>query len=178
MYKPRSIYTKLALEAILDQFGNPKYKEKAKSDDESGLLEQKRGCFVSLHKSDGSLRGCIGTIEPTEKNLGAEISRNAISAAFCDNRFEPLTPEEINDLEISVDILTKPEEITSFDDLDPLIYGVIVCDDFGHKAVLLPSIPSVETVERQIDIVKQKAGLAHASNSKLTFYRFTSNRYH
>jgi AMMECR1 domain-containing protein len=117
-------------------------------------------------------------VEPYESSLAEEIERNAVSAAFCDHRFEPITYEDLEDIEISVDVLTKPEKISSFDDLDPLIFGVIVCDDCGNKAVLLPSIPSVDTVERQIEIVKRKAGLAHKCDSKLSFYRFTSNRYH
>lgn len=178
MYEPKSIYTKLALEAILEQFGENGGEQTGDCFCDDEVRQKRRGCFVSLHRGDGTLRGCIGTIEPTESCLYDEITWNAVSAAFWDNRFEPLMPEELDDLEISVDVLTEPEKIDSFDDLDPVIFGVIVCDNCGHRAVLLPSIPSIDTVDRQIDIVKRKAGLAHTCNSKLTFYRFTSNRYH
>jgi uncharacterized protein len=177
MYKPESEYTKLALNAILDQF-SVEGPQGIVSENIEEKLQQRRGCFVSLHKRDGSLRGCIGTIEPTERNLKEEITRNAVSAAFCDSRFEPLSPDELDDLEISVDVLTEPEEIHSFDDLDPVIFGVIVSDSRGRRAVLLPSIPSIDSVLKQVEIVKRKAGLGQANNSKLTFYRFTSNRYH
>lgn len=178
MYLPKSVYTQVALQAILRELKGEKFPEDFSDNFQTELLSTKRGCFVSLHKIDGSLRGCIGTIEPTEPDLQQEIIRNAISASFYDSRFEPVEPEEMDNIEISVDILTEPEEISSFDDLDPLIYGVIVCDSSGRRAVLLPSIPSIDSVERQIEIVKRKAGLGHLNNDKLRFYRFTSNRYH
>ncbi len=178
MYKPQTIYTEIALAAILDYIGQNKSITKPVGAIPPDLLQSRRGCFVSLHKTDGSLRGCIGTIEPFEKNLVEEISRNAVSAAFHDNRFDPLTWDELDTVELSVDVLTVPEEISNFDDLDPQIYGVIVADNTYHRAVLLPAIPTIDTVEKQIEIAKRKAGLAKTSNDKLTFYRFTSNRYH
>jgi AmmeMemoRadiSam system protein A len=178
MYQPQSVYTKVAWAAILRELTGEKSNNDFPKDFPNETLSDKRGCFVSLHKTDGSLRGCIGTIEPTESDLKQEIIRNAISACFHDTRFDPVVPGEIDDIEISVDVLTEPEEIFSFDDLDPLIYGVIVCDKSGRRAVLLPSIPSIDTVERQIEIVKRKAGLGHINDNKLKFYRFTSNRYH
>jgi AmmeMemoRadiSam system protein A len=178
MYKPQTIYTEIALAAILDNIGQKKSVTKPIGAIPPELMQSRCGCFVSLHKSDGTLRGCIGTIEPFEKNLVEEISRNAVSAAFHDNRFDPLAEEELDNVELSVDVLTVPEEISSFDDLDPQIFGVIVTDNTYHRAVLLPSIPTIDTVEKQIEIVKRKAGLAKTDNNKLTFYRFTSNRYH
>jgi uncharacterized protein len=178
MYKPQTIYTEIALAAIIENLGLEKlYKLKA-GPVPSELLNSRRGCFVSLHKTDGSLRGCIGTIEPFEENLVEEISRNAISAAFHDNRFNPLTEDELDEVQLSVDVLTVPEQIYDLNDLDPQIYGVIVTDNSYHRAVLLPSIPTIDTLEKQIEIVKRKAGLAKVSNEKLSFYRFTSNRYH
>jgi hypothetical protein len=177
LYQPQTIYTKVALEAILHLF-NEKNTESDIHELPEELSEMRRGCFVSLHKTDGSLRGCIGTIEPIEENLYQEITRNAISAALRDTRFSPLTVEEMEDVEISVDVLTVPEEIFDLDDLDPHIYGLIVKGNSNKRAVLLPSIPDIDTVDKQIDIVKRKAGLDHVKNKKLRFYRFTSNRYH
>ncbi|MEZ5082000.1 MAG: AmmeMemoRadiSam system protein A [Bacteroidales bacterium] len=142
------------------------------------LTGERRGCFVSLHLKDGSLRGCIGTIEPVEKNLLNEIKRNALSAAFRDSRFEPLREDEFGDLEISVDVLSVPEQIESPNDLDPAIYGVIVSDGSYHRAVLLPFIEGIDTVEKQLNVVKRKAGLERKSWDELTIFRFTTKRYH
>ncbi len=177
MYQPKSIYTKVAFETIYNLLKENPHAESEK-DLPQELTKARNGCFVSLHKTDGSLRGCIGTIEPLEENLFHEITRNAISAAKRDTRFNPLTLEEIEDIEISVDVLTVPEEIFDLDDLDPQIFGVIVTDGAFKRAVLLPSIPTIDTVGKQIDIVKRKAGLEKVKNEKLKFFRFTSNRYH
>ena len=43
-------------------------------------MEKRAGTFVSIHKY-GMLRGCIGTIEPTQANVAQEVIQNAISAA-------------------------------------------------------------------------------------------------
>ena len=177
MYEPKTIYTKVALETIIN-FLKGTTLELPKYEIPETFVETRCGCFVSLHKTDGSLRGCIGTIEPVEENLFKEITRNAIAAAMRDSRFSPLTMEEMDDVEISVDVLTVPEEIFDLDDLDPQIYGVIVSDGASKRAVLLPSIPGIDTVEKQLDIVKRKAGLDHVKNKKLKLWRFTSNRYH
>lgn len=75
------------------------------------MLTNKAGVFVSIHKKDGSLRGCIGTSMPTKKNIAREIIANAIAAATQDPRFPPVTEKELPDLEISVDILSKPKAI-------------------------------------------------------------------
>ena len=178
MYKPKTIYTKVALQAILDYLGIGNSENVDTEETAEELLSIRRGCFVSLHKTDGSLRGCIGTIEPQEENLYQEIFRNAVSAASRDSRFNPLSEDELEDIEISVDVLTEPEQIFDLDKLDPEIFGVIVKDNSYHRAVLLPSIPTIDTIEKQIEIVKQKAGLSKTKNSDLKFYRFTSNRYH
>ena len=101
-------------------------------------MEQQAGVFVSLHKS-GALRGCIGTIEPAQPNVAQEIIHNAISAATRDPRFPPVRPDELNDLEISTDVLGEPEMITSLDELDPKRYGVIVEKGY-RRGLLLPNL--------------------------------------
>lgn len=78
-------------------------------------------------------------------------------------------------MEISVDILHKPEPITSESQLDPDIYGVII--ESGYKrGVLLPNIPSVATIEEQLRIVRRKAGIF--PEEKIKLYRFMVDRYY
>jgi uncharacterized protein len=178
MYQPQTIYTEIALAAICENFKGFGGAKTPVGPIPQELLASRRGCFVSLHAKDHSLRGCIGTIEPLERNLVVEISRNAVSAAFHDSRFQPVTKDEMEGIEISVDVLTVPEKITDLNDLDPQIFGLIVTDETSHRGILLPSIPTIDTLDKQIEIVKRKAGLINVSNDKLTFYRFTSNRYH
>lgn len=178
MYKPESPYTKIAYYTLYHQLLEDPDKPFLFPTVPKNLYQARIGCFVSLHKMDDRLRGCIGTIEPQEKNLVEEIRNNALSAAFRDHRFPPLTAEEFYEVKISVDVLTTPEAIASPDELDPEIYGVIVSDGASQRGILLPGIPGIESTTKQIRIVKQKAGLMEVDDHKLYYYRFTSNRYH
>ncbi len=68
---------------------------------------ERAGLFVSLHRGDGSLRGCLGTLGPTRPTLAAEIIGNAVNAASRDPRFWPVRPDELPGLHISVDVLKR-----------------------------------------------------------------------
>ncbi|MCX6003473.1 MAG: AmmeMemoRadiSam system protein B [Chloroflexi bacterium] len=136
-------------------------------------MQGKAGVFVSLHKG-GELRGCIGTIEPAEDNITLEIISNAISAATRDPRFFPVTADELPQLDYSVDVLTEPEPVASEKDLDPKKYGAIV-EAGWRRGLLLPDLEGVDTVERQIEICRMKAGIEPKELVKL--YRFEVKRY-
>lgn len=132
------------------------------------MLISKAGVFVSI-KKHGELRGCIGTFLPTRKNVAEEIQRNAIAAGCEDPRFYPVGADELDDLEYSVDVLTKPEPIDSVDMLDPKKYGVIVRKG-SRSGLLLPDLEGVDTVEEQLRIVLAKAGIR--PNEKYQMERF------
>lgn len=121
------------------------------------LTEHAAGAFVSLH-IDGGLRGCIGTIAPTENNLALEIVNNAVSAGTRDPRFPPVRADELDELEYSVDVLGDPETVDSPDQLNPGVYGVIVSSG-GRRGLLLPDLDGVDTVEQQLDIARKKGGI-------------------
>ena len=90
--------------------------------------------------------------------LAQEIVQNAQSAALRDPRFPAIQPYELEDLEIKVDVLKEPEPIESSDQLDVRKYGVIVSKN-GRRGLLLPDLEGVDTVQKQISIAKQKAGI-------------------
>ncbi len=138
-------------------------------------FQKKAGAFVSLHKK-GRLRGCIGTYLPTQENLTREVIENAISAATRDPRFPPVEKKELKDLEISVDVLSSPQAISSKKELDPKKYGVIVSKGW-QRGLLLPDLAGIDTVEQQLEIAAQKAGLAGIPIEKLEIHRFTVTRY-
>ena len=138
------------------------------------LTSRRAGAFVSLHK-DGNLRGCIGTIIATQKNLAEEILQNAISACSRDPRFDPVEIDELDDIEYSVDVLGEPERIFSVKDLDVKRYGVIV-ENGGRRGLLLPDLEGVDTVEEQIAIAKRKAGIR--PEEKVSLWRFEVIRHH
>ena len=129
------------------------------------LTKRRAGAFVSLHEH-GRLRGCIGTILPTASSLAKEIIGNAVSAAVNDPRFDPVKPEELKWLEISVDVLGEPESCTE-DMLDVKRYGVIV-ESKGRRGLLLPDLDGVDTVGQQIEIARRKAGIRKNEEVKLS----------
>ena len=136
-------------------------------------MRKKAAVFVSIHKL-GELRGCIGTLAPQQKNIAEEIIACAISSATRDPRFPPVAPNELKDLDYSVDVLTEPEPIESKDQLDPKKYGVIV--EAGlRQGLLLPDLEGVDSVDYQIEVCRQKAGIAPDEPIKL--YRFEVKRY-
>lgn len=121
------------------------------------LYNTRAGAFVSL-KEDGRLRGCIGTIQAVRGSLAEEIMRNAVSACSEDPRFSPVEAWEVERLIISVDVLGEKEKVSSPEELDAARYGVIVTRG-ARRGLLLPNLEGVDTVEQQIAVAKQKAGI-------------------
>ncbi|MBM2821241.1 MAG: hypothetical protein HW405_1001 [Candidatus Berkelbacteria bacterium] len=139
------------------------------------LRKKQAGCFVSIHLKDTKeLRGCIGTILPTCKNLAGEIINNAISACH-DPRFEPINNNELDNLDISVDILSEPEPIEGLRSLNTKKYGVIVKSKDGRTGLLLPDLEGVDDQNYQVAIARQKAGIN--PNEPIYLFRFTVDRY-
>lgn len=138
-------------------------------------LDVPRACFVSM-KKNGQLRGCIGTLAPTQACLSDEIVANAQSASTRDPRFHPVTPDELDSLVLDVDVLGEPEPVGSLDDLDPRRYGVIVSTHDGRRGVLLPDLAGVDTVEEQVSIAAQKGGI-DVSLEPVLLQRFTVERH-
>lgn len=130
--------------------------------------------FVSLHTTDDKLRGCRGIIAPTDPNLAEAIIHCAIASATDDPRFPPMEATELEGLKIKVDVLSPLEEVADSTQLDEKLYGVLI--QAGHRrALLLPDIPLVDSVPRQLELVRRKAGLS--STEPATLYRFTVTRY-
>ncbi|MGI6090577.1 MAG: AmmeMemoRadiSam system protein A [Saccharofermentanales bacterium] len=117
----------------------------------------KAGAFVTIHKH-GRLRGCIGTIQPSYGTLAEEIIGNAVAAGTRDPRFRPISSEELPALEYSVDVLRPPEPITDPSELDIKRYGVIVSRGL-RRGLLLPNLDGISSIEQQVDIARQKAGI-------------------
>jgi len=158
-------YARACVEAIVEGRSLPSAPDHA-------FFGHAAGCFVSI-KEAGELRGCIGTLVPGESNLGDEIARNARSAALSDPRFPPVVPDELPSLTYSVDVLSDSEPC-ALDELDPTRFGVIV-ESGWRRGVLLPDLPGVDTVARQVAIALQKAAIS--PNEPFALKRFTVTRY-
>ncbi len=123
------------------------------------------GVFVSIKKA-GQLRGCIGTIAPTRKNIADEIIHNAISSGTQDPRFSPVEEDELDTLVYSVDVLGEPEVISSLDELDVKTYGVIVTKG-RRSGLLLPDLEGIDTPQKQVEIALWKAGISPSDDYKM-----------
>ena len=129
----------------------------------SAPLREQAASFVTL-KSDGALRGCIGTLQAV-RPLVNDVNENAYAAAFRDPRFPPLSDRELNGLQISISILSAPELITfssEGDLVDQLRVGVdgLVLEEGQRRGTFLPAVwealPDPSAFLRQLKI---KAGL-------------------
>ena len=126
-------------------------------------LQAKKATFVTLHRNK-ELRGCIGILEPV-RPLAADIAYNAWAAAFSDSRFMPVNTDELDELDIHISILGKPEKMDfmSEDDLveqiRPGIDGLILEKGF-NKGTFLPSVwDSLTDSHEFLNHLKLKAGL-------------------
>ena len=119
-------------------------------------LESQHGVFVSI-KKHGVLRGCIGTIAPTQNNTLDEIVKNAISACSRDYRFDPISHDELKVLTISVDVLSQLSHVADINTLSPKTHGVVVMSN-DKMGVLLPNLEGINTVEEQLKIASNKGG--------------------
>ncbi len=126
-------------------------------------LSEPGAAFVTL-KKHGQLRGCIGYMEPVDP-LWKMIRDRAIDAAVHDTRFNPVTADELKDIEIEISVLTPRQKVK-----DPLSEIKIGRDGVWiqiglHRGVFLPQVPTEQgwtTVEQYLDHLCYKAHLPQA----------------
>ncbi len=103
----------------------------------SDHLAEPRGAFTTLHLR-GELRGCVGYVIALHP-LYRTIAETALSAAFHDTRFLPVTKEEAPELEIEISVLSRLQPI-EVDDIEIGRHGLVVT--FGsRRGLLLPQVP-------------------------------------
>jgi AmmeMemoRadiSam system protein A len=167
-----SVYTEIARKALENHVRGKRLS--SIPPDLSPDLQKPGAAFVSIKKR-GELRGCIGTISPTKRTLAGEIAANAVSAGLKDPRFPPVSEDELPELTYSVDVLSEPEKVEDINELDPQRFGVIVRRG-GRRGLLLPDLEGITTVEEQLSIAKQKAGIF--PDELVEIYRFEVKRYY
>lgn len=95
--------------------------------DEKNLLKgtlRPSGAFVTL-KKHGELRGCIGNFS-AEKPLYQTVQEMAMEAAFHDYRFNPLTKDELDKIELEISVLTPMRKIKSVDEIVLGKHGIYI----------------------------------------------------
>lgn len=116
----QKILLKLAREAIEEYLKTGKIKKFEVSE----KLKEKRAVFVTLFKNQG-LRGCIGHLEAHQPLVEA-VTEMAISAAVDDNRFLPITLDELPKIKIEISVLSPMEKISDPSQIRIGEHGVII----------------------------------------------------
>jgi AmmeMemoRadiSam system protein B/AmmeMemoRadiSam system protein A len=122
-------------------------------------LKKPYGAFVTL-KIDGKLRGCIGRFLSSEP-LYKVVQASAISSAFDDHRFYPLTKEEYEKTELEITVLGPMKKINNINEIVLGKHGIYIKKDF-RAGTMLPQV-AIEngwTVEQFLGYTsRDKAGL-------------------
>jgi len=147
---------RVARDSVAEHFG---LEPSSPPPEPNDYLRRRAGVFVTIRRKDGSLRGCRGTIEPQHSNVIEETRRLALSSALEDTRFEPVRIHELDDLRYEVSVLHPPEPAASLADFDPSRYGIIVRDGFGRRALMLPGVEGLDTVQKQYLATCRKGGI-------------------
>ena len=149
-------------------------KNRIRVSDTSGTLSERCGLFVTLHKN-GQLRGCIGRVESNIPLYKAVEEVAALSAHY-DNRFPPVSPEELNHLEIEISVLSPPQKITDISQIKLGIHGIIIRKD-NRSGVFLPQVATDTgwSLEEFLGYcARDKAGIGRDGWKSADIYIFTS----
>ena len=136
--------------------------------------------FVSLHRADGRLQGCIGSLEP-HRALADDVAKNARAAALHDPRGRPLDLADVDFLEVEVTVLGPLERVEAYTEADacaalrPGVDGVVFAWR-GRRATFIPQMWShFGDAPTLLAELKQKAGLpAQFWADDLVLWRYTA----
>lgn len=164
---------RLARSAIEDALGLASIEVRQES-----WMEEPGSAFVTL-RIEGNLRGCIGSVEG-RRSLWEEVRRNAVAAALRDDRFRPLRPSEVGEVEIEVSLcspLTEIEfetEAEALAQLRPRVDGIVL-EAGAARGAFLPQVwDKVPDRARFMTELKRKAGLPPRFwSADLRLYRYT-----
>jgi AmmeMemoRadiSam system protein B/AmmeMemoRadiSam system protein A len=116
------------------------YSDKKSKPDEGTIpvkLKSPYGAFVTL-KINGALRGCIGRFISAEP-LYEVVRLSALSSAFEDPRFNPLTREEYGKTTIEITVLGPLKKIRSIDEIVLGRHGIYIKKD-SRSGTMLPQV--------------------------------------
>ena len=103
-----------------------------------GILKTACGAFVTLHDSSGNLRGCIGNII-SERSLWETVQNMALESALRDPRFPPVSPPELDGINIEISVLSPLKKIKNLQEIEVGKHGLFIKKDF-YQGLLLPQV--------------------------------------
>lgn len=142
------------------------------------VLKRNAGVFVTLHEN-GDLRGCIGYIEPIMP-LYEAVRDAAVKAALEDPRFEPVRPDELDQISLEVSVLSPVELCTDLRLIEVGVHGLIM-ESGRRRGLLLPQVATEYGWDREqfLDHTALKAGLSRQAWKKegVTVSTFTVEKF-
>ena len=142
--------------------------------DINNMLKMKRSTFVTL-KINGELRGCIGHMSE-DTPLCTVVGAMTLQAAFNDKRFNPLTRNELSQVEIEISVLTPFTRINNANEIELGRDGVIVKKGI-RQAVFLPQVATEMGWGKEVflDQLCLKAGLNKGDWKNAELYTFQAD---
>jgi len=120
----------------IGQFVRTGKREKPQAPRSQGALQQPLGAFVSIYINK-KLRGCIGSFAK-ENSLNDLVQQMAVSAA-CDPRFHAPAPDELDDMQIEISVLSPLKKIDAIDEIKPGTHGIYIKKGF-QSGTFLPQV--------------------------------------
>ncbi|MGM0377416.1 MAG: AmmeMemoRadiSam system protein A [Bacteroidota bacterium] len=128
--------------------------------DVPSALKTSAGAFVSLYKN-GKLRGCIGHFGE-DKPLYEVVEKMTRAAALDDPRFNPVSPEEIDDIKVEISVLTPMRKVDDVSEIKPGKHGILIRKG-SRSGTFLPQVADKTGWGREELLghcARDKAGLA------------------
>lgn len=141
---------------------------------DGSVFQSEGGAFVTL-KKHGTLRGCIGHFTGTG-SLGSTVIEMAASAAVHDPRFPAVAPDEVEELDLEISLLS-PMVLSRPEDVVPGTHGIYIRSGF-HSGTLLPQVAIEQDWDRDtfLSHTCMKAGLSPDSwkREDVQIYTYTA----
>src|SRR5262249_27482672 len=128
----------------------------------------------SIHLG-ASLRGCVGTIEPSNP-LYQSVSGCAVAAASRDSRFKSLQLSELPETDFEISVLSPIETVADLQTIEIGTHGLIVSRG-NARGLLLPQVAVQQHWDRErfLSETCRKAGLPPTAwKQGATIQRFTA----
>jgi len=156
---------------------NPSQDDFIKGLDISSKLKERMGAFVTL-RNDGTLRGCIGYIEPIQ-SLYVAVILNTINAATRDERFDPVQPNELENIIVDISVISPLKSIVNPSQIELGVHGVVLEKD-KFRSLFLPQVAVEQNwnLEQLLSQLGLKAGLSKEAWKKdAKFFTFTTESF-
>lgn len=144
-------------------------------DECSSALKGHCGAFVSLHKKDGSLRGCIGQLTG-DRPLVQTVRDKAVWAAIYDSRFPPVKEQELKEIDIEISVLSPLRLIEDISEIELGVHGIYLVKGF-YSGVFLPQVATETGWDKETFLghcARDKAGIGWEGWKDAEIYIFTA----